>query len=136
MDLIYALGVRSCLSALGVVKSTQQHIAGSMLLLLNVGLIFVDHIHFQYNGFLFGILLLSMSALLRQRYLWSAFGFAVLLNFKHIFLYMAPAFAVYLLKFYCMEKEANFYIPCSNCWLWASRHSCSPLGHSGASCRS
>ncbi|XP_034489946.1 probable dolichyl pyrophosphate Glc1Man9GlcNAc2 alpha-1,3-glucosyltransferase [Drosophila innubila] len=108
MDLIYVLGVRSCLSALGVVKSTQQHIAGSMLLLLNVGLIFVDHIHFQYNGFLFGILLLSISALLRQRYLWSAFAFAVLLNFKHIFLYMAPAFAVYLLKFYCLEKGGNF----------------------------
>ncbi|KAH8396304.1 hypothetical protein KR222_007690 [Zaprionus bogoriensis] len=105
MDLVYVLGTRYCLSALGLVESTQQHIAGSMLLLLNVGLIFVDHIHFQYNGFLFGLLLLSIGALLRQRYLWSAFVFAVLLNFKHIFLYMAPAFAVYLLRFYCLEQK-------------------------------
>lgn len=107
MDFIYVLGLRSCLGALGVVESTQQHIAGSMLLLFNVGLIFVDHIHFQYNGFLFGILLLSISALLKQRYLWSAFIFAVLLNFKHIFLYIAPAFAVYLLKFYCLNGKQN-----------------------------
>ncbi|EDV91718.1 probable dolichyl pyrophosphate Glc1Man9GlcNAc2 alpha-1,3-glucosyltransferase [Drosophila grimshawi] len=107
MDVIYVLGVRCSLSAMGVVHATQKHIAGSMFLLLNVGLIFVDHIHFQYNGFLFGLLLLSIAALMRQRYLWSAFAFAVLLNFKHIFLYMAPAFAVYLLKFYCLEKQ-NF----------------------------
>lgn len=107
MDLIYVLGTRCCLSALGVAVSTQQHIAGCMLLLFNVGLIFVDHIHFQYNGFLFGLLLLSISALLRERYLWSAFSFAVLLNFKHIFLYMAPAFAVYLLKFYCLNGKQN-----------------------------
>ncbi|KAH8386776.1 hypothetical protein KR093_002438 [Drosophila rubida] len=106
-DLVYVLGVRSCLAALGVAKNTQQHITGCLLMLLNVGLIFVDHIHFQYNGFLFGLLLLSLSALLKQRYLWSAFIFAVLLNFKHIFLYMAPAFAVYLLKFYCLNKNGN-----------------------------
>ncbi|XP_023170103.2 probable dolichyl pyrophosphate Glc1Man9GlcNAc2 alpha-1,3-glucosyltransferase [Drosophila hydei] len=104
MDLIYVLGAHRCMTALGVVQSTQKHIAGCMLLFLNVGLIFVDHIHFQYNGFLFGILFLSIAALLKQRYLWSAFGFAVLLNFKHIFLYMAPAFAVYLLKFYCLGE--------------------------------
>ncbi|ALC49232.1 CG4542 [Drosophila busckii] len=106
MDGIYVLGMRCALSALGVQKSTQQHIAGCMLMLFNVGLIFVDHIHFQYNGFLFGLLLLSISAILRKRYLWSAFIFAALLNFKHIFLYMAPAFAVYLLRFYCLEQRS------------------------------
>ncbi|XP_017030615.1 probable dolichyl pyrophosphate Glc1Man9GlcNAc2 alpha-1,3-glucosyltransferase [Drosophila kikkawai] len=105
-DLVYVLGVRSCLGALGLARDSQQHFAGAMLLLLNVGLIFVDHIHFQYNGFLFGILLLSIGYLIRQRFLWSAFAFAVLLNFKHIFLYMAPAFGVYLLRFYCLEQAS------------------------------
>ncbi|KAH8420240.1 hypothetical protein KR009_007950 [Drosophila setifemur] len=103
-DLVYVLGVRSCLSALGLARDSQQHFTGSMALLLNVGLLFVDHIHFQYNGLLFGILLLSIAALVRQRFLWSAFAFAVLLNFKHIFLYLAPAFGVYLLRFYCLEQ--------------------------------
>ncbi|BFG02573.1 probable dolichyl pyrophosphate Glc1Man9GlcNAc2 alpha-1-3-glucosyltransferase [Drosophila madeirensis] len=106
MDLVYVLGVRSCMSALGVVRGSQQFFAGNLLLLLNVGLIFIDHIHFQYNGFMFGLLLLSISALLRQRYLWSAFTFAVLLNFKHIFLYLAPPFGVYLLRFYCLEQAS------------------------------
>ncbi|XP_017013012.2 probable dolichyl pyrophosphate Glc1Man9GlcNAc2 alpha-1,3-glucosyltransferase [Drosophila takahashii] len=103
-DLVYVLGVRSCLGSLGLARNSQQHFAGSMLLLLNVGLLFVDHIHFQYNGFLFGLLLLSIGSLIRQRFLWSAFIFAVLLNFKHIFLYLAPAFGVYLLRFYCLEQ--------------------------------
>eukprot|EP00099_Drosophila_melanogaster_P016598 NP_572355.1 xiantuan [Drosophila melanogaster] len=105
-DLVYVLGVRSCLGSLGLGRDTQQFFAASMLLLLNVGLIFVDHIHFQYNGLLFGILLLSIGSLIRQRFLWSAFAFAVLLNFKHIFLYMAPAFGVYLLRFYCLEQAS------------------------------
>ncbi|XP_017091387.2 probable dolichyl pyrophosphate Glc1Man9GlcNAc2 alpha-1,3-glucosyltransferase [Drosophila bipectinata] len=103
-DLVYVLGVRSCLGSLGLARDTQQHFAASMILLLNVGLLFVDHIHFQYNGFLFGILLLGISFLVRRRFLCSAFTFAVLLNFKHIFLYLAPAFGVYLLRFYCLEQ--------------------------------
>lgn len=103
-DVVYVVGVRSCLGSLGLARDTQQHFAASMILLLNVGLLFVDHIHFQYNGFLFGILLLSISFLIRRKFLWSAFTFAVLLNFKHIFLYLAPAFGVYLLRFYCLEQ--------------------------------
>lgn len=105
MDLLFAFGVRRCLRVLKISQTSQQSFAVEMLLLFNVGLFFVDHIHFQYNGFLFGILLLSISYLLEERYLLSAFTFAALLMFKHIFLYMAPAFAVYLLKFYCMDSK-------------------------------
>ncbi|XP_068120906.1 dolichyl pyrophosphate Glc1Man9GlcNAc2 alpha-1,3-glucosyltransferase [Hyperolius riggenbachi] len=73
----------------------------AVLLLWNFGLLIVDHVHFQYNGFLSGILLLSIARMFQHRHLESAFLFAVLLNFKHIYLYIAPAYGIYLLRTYC-----------------------------------
>ncbi|KAF5927055.1 hypothetical protein HPG69_018321 [Diceros bicornis minor] len=64
----------------------------SVLLLWNFGLLIVDHIHFQYNGFLFGLMLLSIARLFQKRHMEGAFLFAVLLHFKHIYLYVAPAY--------------------------------------------
>uniref|UniRef100_A0A182XH06 Alpha-1,3-glucosyltransferase n=1 Tax=Anopheles quadriannulatus TaxID=34691 RepID=A0A182XH06_ANOQN len=104
-DVIYALGVRRCLRALsaGSVNPTRSLLIGGALLLGNAGLLMVDHIHFQYNGFLFGVLLLSIGALMENRPLQSALLFAVLLNLKHIFMYVAPVYVVYLLRFYCLR---------------------------------
>ncbi|XP_012869638.1 PREDICTED: probable dolichyl pyrophosphate Glc1Man9GlcNAc2 alpha-1,3-glucosyltransferase isoform X2 [Dipodomys ordii] len=73
----------------------------SVLLLWNFGLLIVDHIHFQYNGFLFGLMLLSIARLFQKRHMEGAFLFATLLHFKHIYLYVAPAYGVYLLRSYC-----------------------------------
>ncbi|KAB0394923.1 hypothetical protein E2I00_015762 [Balaenoptera physalus] len=61
----------------------------SVLLLWNFG--FPD-IHFQYNGFLSGLMLLSIARLFQKRHMEGAFLFAVLLHFKHIYLYVAPAY--------------------------------------------
>ena len=36
-----------------------------------------------------------------------SFWFAVLLNFKHIFLYIAPAYFVFLLRTYCFRPSAS-----------------------------
>ncbi|KAG1084085.1 hypothetical protein G6F42_021940 [Rhizopus arrhizus] len=65
------------------------------------------HIHFQYNGFLYGILILSIVEAKRNNLLASGVLFAILLNFKHIYLYMAPAYFVYLLKAYCFTGQGN-----------------------------
>lgn len=68
----------------------------------------MDHIHFQYNGFLLGFLLLSIANVSRiwnqASILQGAACFAILLNLKHIYLYVAPAFIVWLLKSYCMKN--------------------------------
>ncbi|NXO05379.1 ALG8 glucosyltransferase, partial [Rhinopomastus cyanomelas] len=77
----------------------------AVLLLWNFGLLIVDHIHFQYNGFLSGLMLLSVARLCQRRYLEGAFWFAVLLHLKHIYLYVAPAYGVYLLRCYCFTAN-------------------------------
>ncbi|KAI9582158.1 probable dolichyl pyrophosphate Glc1Man9GlcNAc2 alpha-1,3-glucosyltransferase isoform X1 [Glossina fuscipes] len=109
MDVVYACGAWRMLKAFRTLHIRYQPITAEALLLLNVGLLFIDHIHFQYNGFLFGVLLLSISCLLEDRFLLGCTVFATLLNLKHIYLYMAPAFGVYLLKFYCLDSKRSTF---------------------------
>ncbi|TGZ69217.1 hypothetical protein CRM22_003860 [Opisthorchis felineus] len=80
------------------------------LLAFNYGLVIVDHIHFQYNGFLFGVLLLSVSFLIEECYVKTAVCFTVLLNLKHLFLYVAPVYFVHLLFNYCLARENRSFL--------------------------
>lgn len=96
----------SCIDRLA--KKPVERVALAAILLGNFGLVVIDHIHFQYNGVLFGILLISIAKILNEQYLQSAFYFAILLNMKHIFVYISPIYIVYLLKFYCFRKANNF----------------------------
>ncbi|CAG9333941.1 ALG8 [Blepharisma stoltei] len=75
----------------------------SGLILLNPGLIFVDHIHFQYNGVMIGMLILSIYFMNKEKYIESSIIFTILLLMKHIFLYFAPAYFLFLLKHYCFK---------------------------------
>ena len=81
----------------------------------------IDHIHFQYNGFLYGILVLSLVLARHQSTLVpSALLFAVLLCLKHIYLYLAPAYFVFLLRAYCLSPQSIFRVRFANCARLAS----------------
>ncbi|CAI6337281.1 unnamed protein product [Periconia digitata] len=83
--------------------------AAALSVLLSPGLLIIDHIHFQYNGFMYGILVLSLVlARNNSTLLLSGILFAVLLCFKHIYLYLAPAYFVYLLRAYCLGDQRSF----------------------------
>lgn len=46
-------------------KGWRKEVVLPILLITNCGLIMVDHIHFQYNGMLFGFLLISVAYLMQ-----------------------------------------------------------------------
>lgn len=95
-------------------RKQTAHVA-ALSVLLSPGLLIIDHIHFQYNGFMYGILLLSLILARREStLLLSGILFATLLCFKHIYLYLAPAYFVYLLRAYCLGKSI-FQIRFFNC---------------------
>ncbi|EPT02747.1 hypothetical protein FOMPIDRAFT_128814 [Fomitopsis schrenkii] len=88
----------------GAADPTTQRIISASLF-LHPGFLIVDHIHFQYNGFMFGILLWSILMAREDRKLASGVLFAILLNFKHIYMYLAPAYFIYLLRSFCMAPS-------------------------------
>ncbi|XP_065176857.1 probable dolichyl pyrophosphate Glc1Man9GlcNAc2 alpha-1,3-glucosyltransferase [Sycon ciliatum] len=89
-----------------------------VLILCNFGLLIVDHIHFQYNGFLMGIWLLSITRMMEGRVIAAAFLFAALLNFKHIFLYVSPAYFIYLFRVYCFPSRRKDSLTAATVSIW------------------
>ncbi|TVY73542.1 putative dolichyl pyrophosphate Man9GlcNAc2 alpha-1,3-glucosyltransferase [Lachnellula suecica] len=66
-------------------------------ILMQPGTILVDHVHFQYNTVMLGLVLASMSSVLAGRFMWSCVFFVLALGFKQMALYYAPAMFAYLL---------------------------------------
>ncbi|PNY23054.1 Dolichyl pyrophosphate Glc1Man9GlcNAc2 alpha-1,3-glucosyltransferase [Tolypocladium capitatum] len=88
----------------------------ALSIFLSPGLLIIDHIHFQYNGFMYGILVLSLVlARCKSTLLHCGLVFAALLCFKHIHLYLAPAYFVFLLREYCLSARSILRIKFFNC---------------------
>ncbi|CCD25370.1 dolichyl-P-Glc:Glc1Man(9)GlcNAc(2)-PP-dolichol alpha-1,3-glucosyltransferase NDAI_0F00510 [Naumovozyma dairenensis CBS 421] len=87
-------------------ERTQSFIVATSII-LSPGFLIIDHIHFQYNGFLFAILIASIVAAKQERYLLCGLFYSIALCFKHIFLYLAPCYFVFLLRAYVLNVK-NF----------------------------
>ena len=75
----------------------------------SAGLILVDHLHFQYNGMLLGLLMWSLMSIVQaDRHVLGAILFAILLNLKHLFVYAAPVIFLHLLHAYCMQGKPRW----------------------------
>lgn len=66
-------------------------------ILMQPGLILIDHVHFQYNTIMLGFVLASMSSMLAGRYYWASVFFVAALGFKQMALYYAFSVFAYLL---------------------------------------
>ncbi|KAK3109910.1 glycosyl transferase, partial [Teratosphaeriaceae sp. CCFEE 6253] len=111
--LVYAL--HRFIASSPAVEKGRAH-AAALSILLSPGLLIIDHIHFQYNGFLYGTLILSIVlARKNSSLLVSGVLFAALLCLKHIYLYLAPAYFVYLLRAYCLGPRSIFDVRFANC---------------------
>ena len=65
---------------------------------------------------MYGILILSLAYSRKQStMLLGGILFAILLCLKHIYLYLAPAYFVYLLRAYCLSKSSILRIRWLNC---------------------
>lgn len=96
-------------------SAKQTSYAASLSILLSPALLIIDHIHFQYNGLLYGILILSLVNARKQASLLSGgLLFAGLLCMKHIYLYLAPAYFVYLLRVYCLSSKSVLRVQFGN----------------------
>jgi alpha-1,3-glucosyltransferase len=78
-----------------------------LLAVAHAGLLIVDHIHFQYNGMLLGLLVWVCVLAEQQRHLAMAAVAAVLILSKHLFLPLAPLLAIYLLRTHCRAADGG-----------------------------
>ncbi|KAF0682748.1 Aste57867_25151 [Aphanomyces stellatus] len=90
-----------------VAFNTNKRVVVLLLTFLDAGLIMVDHVHFQYNGMLLGLLILSVAYIREGSDLKGALVYAVLLMMKHIYLYVALLYFVYLFGHYCYTVPAT-----------------------------
>lgn len=89
-------------------KPTRRTVLG--LVMLNGPLLLVDHIHFQYNGLVLGLLVLCLALAKDARPLACCLVFSVLVLTKHLFLTLAPVFAMYLLVHYCAAQRSRLSV--------------------------
>lgn len=75
-------------------------------ILMQPATILIDHVHFQYNTVMLGLVLASINSMLAERYKWAAVFFVAALGFKQMALYYAFSVFAYLLG-KCVQPRIN-----------------------------
>ena len=88
--------------------STQTKVIVYLFVSLHAGLLIIDHIHFQYNNLIISVLFLCFYSINIGNYWLLAIFYSILVCLKHLFLPLAPIFAIFLLKNYCFQSKYMF----------------------------
>lgn len=86
--------------------STWTSSVALVAILMQPATILIDHIHFQYNTVMLGLVLASINSMLAERYKWAAVFFVAALGFKQMALYYAFTVFAYLLG-KCIQPRIN-----------------------------
>ncbi|XP_058075190.1 probable dolichyl pyrophosphate Man9GlcNAc2 alpha-1,3-glucosyltransferase [Magnolia sinica] len=85
-------------------RSEKDSVWQLAMILLNPGLILIDHGHFQYNCISLGLTLAAVAAILSKHELVASVLFSLALNHKQMSAYFAPAFFSHLLG-KCLRRQ-------------------------------
>ena len=91
----------------GLSGDTTHHFPALVWLLLNVPLITVDNIHFQYNGALLAGLLVVYGLFARGKPVAGLAAYVALVHLKHTFLTLAPVVAAHVLGLAAAAADAG-----------------------------
>ena len=105
-DVLLLLGSAALAAAQSPAPSRADRQLSVTLAFLNGGLLLVDHVHFQYNGMMIGLLLVSVALVATGHERSGALAFAVLLNLKHLFLFAAPLYFIHLLQGFVLRQRS------------------------------
>jgi len=97
--------------AMSTHRGRRKAVAIAALVLLCPWLLLVDHVHFQYNGPMLGVMLGTVAAAARGRWAQVTLLFCVLLHLKHIFIYTAPALGLLVLRCDCFDVRGRRFLP-------------------------
>ncbi|CAJ1958852.1 unnamed protein product [Cylindrotheca closterium] len=121
-DLIFWIGAYMACRSMYHGKPLYRSSMAFLLIVWNPGMLWLDHIHFQYNGMLLGLFLGSLGLLMQGNnlgpnkrgyhfcHLGGAILYAFLLNLKHLYLTLAPLYFCYLLMSYCQIDGKGFQL--------------------------
>lgn len=100
-DLFFYFGIWRLASMLKS-KTAENFVLLSTFLL--PGILIMDHIHFGYHGFLYGLLILSFAEIFRGKDFLGMLIYCLLVNLNTEFVVFWPAFLLYFFKHFCFER--------------------------------